>query len=50
MTTDTSQILDFIDEFLAAHGGWLPNVTVDFALDLRTLVAQAADRTLEIAA
>lgn len=48
--TDTTQILNFIDEFLAAHSDWLPDVTVDFALDVRSLVAQAAERKLEVAA
>lgn len=48
--TDTNQILEFIDTFLAEHADWLPNVTVDFALDVRSLVTQAAERKLEMAA
>lgn len=38
----TTDILDFIDEWLAANGEWLPAITVDFALDIRSMVAEAA--------
>lgn len=40
---DTHDILAFIDAFLQDHGEWLPNVTVDFALDLRHMVSESAD-------
>lgn len=47
---DTKEILDFIDSFLQAHADWLPDVTVDFALDLRSLVERSFQPELEVAA
>jgi hypothetical protein len=38
----TTDILDFIDQWLAANGEWLPATTIDFALDVRSMVADAA--------
>jgi hypothetical protein len=46
-----TDILEFIDEFLTEHCGWLPNMTVDFALDVRSMVEATSDeRVLEGAA
>jgi hypothetical protein len=47
---DSTEILKHIDTFLADHSDWLPQVTVDFALDLRLMVSESSDRTLESAA
>lgn len=47
---DTNEILNFIDTFLTTHADWLPNVTVDFALDLRSMVEQSVEPELEVAA
>jgi len=48
---DSTEILSFIDTFLAQHIDWLPDVTVNFALDLRSLVEAAnADAQFEVAA
>lgn len=40
-------ILDFIDEFLIEQGDWLSTVTVDFALDVRSMVSELDEASVK---
>jgi hypothetical protein len=43
MTTTTSDITIFIDQWMIEHRDWVSDVSVDFALDVRNLVEQLID-------
>ena len=47
---DNTEIINFIDTFLGDHSEWLPQVTIDFALDVRMMVEESSSRVLEGAA
>jgi hypothetical protein len=40
MSTDMTTKTELIDEFLEKHGVGLPGHVVDFALDMRTIIAE----------
>ncbi len=52
MKTDTitetiTDGIEFIDEFLAAHGPYLPDHLVDFALDCRSIIRRLEEELEE---
>ncbi|MGF1666260.1 MAG: hypothetical protein ACFCVC_08315 [Acidimicrobiia bacterium] len=43
VSTDMTTKTEIIDEFLEKHGAGLPAHIVDFALDMRTIIAELED-------